>query len=574
MHAALPDWIVRSLADGVLVIGRDGRIVTLNPAAERLLDLQGQTVLGQPFSAVFVPNVDLDDLVQAVLDAIYQDDVTHNRLLRLARPDAKTQVLALTTSLLADDDGNRLGVVVLLNDITEVDALRTREQRLNSELTAAYRDLEARNAELTALTRRIALARAMATGFVLLLFVSLGVMVWNQGGAPAIPEAMVSSAAESATLTLEPRVNRVSLTLLGALEPLAVVNLVAALDGTVAERTFEYGEAVSAGDALFVIAREPAEVKYREARAVYLGALEEVERLRAWDDSAEIQRARRGVTRAEANLKTLERKEQETRRLLELGIVPSSELDTLSDQLLSARMELTQTLEELHGTQAQGAEEKLTVAQLKLDNALYSMREWEDKLAKTTVAAPVDGVVMAPTASQDGARSELLDIGSAVKEGVAVLAIGDLTGLSVQVTVDELEVSLLQPGQPALVTGEAFPGLRLQGEVARVSAQAKLTQGKAAPTFEVYVHVQDLSPAERARIRVGMSAQVEVILEEEPAALMIPLGAVIADPTGPRVRVREQGSLREVPVTLGFTNLDSVRVLEGLVPGMEIVVAP
>lgn len=587
MHAALPQWILNSLVDGAIVIDQDGTLLVVNPAVERLLGIEASAAIGQSFASVFVADEALDELVQALLDAAYQAETSYNRLLHLQRPGVEPRTLALTTSLLHDDAGERLGAVALLHDITEREALRAREQGLNAELSeahqalsGAYRDLETRNAELGALTKRIALVRNLATGFVLLLFVGIGGYVWNQGG--DLGPATLSSASVSvpngsespAVLRLEPQAYRDTIKILGTLEPLAVVNLVAALEGTLAERFFEYGDAVNAGDPLFSIGLGSAQVQYRDARAAHLGAMEEVTRLEGWAEGPEMQRARRSLIRAEANLQALKRKQKETRRLLDLGIVAASELESLDEQLLSSDMELAQAREELASTAAQGEEDKLTIARLKLGNAHYSLQEWEEKLAKAEVRAPVEGVVMLPANGQDGGRANPIEVGTLLQEGVAALAIGDLTGLSVKIAVDELEIGRLQPGQRVRVTGEAFPDIHLVGEVERISAQANPAQGKTAPTFDVTVRVPELSVEQRARIRVGMSAQLEIILQDDPAALLVPITAVLQGADGPRVRVREAGQVRETAVTLGRTTLDSVQVLDGLSPGMEILIAP
>jgi PAS domain S-box-containing protein len=585
MDALVPEWILNSLSEGVIVLDDQGAVLAANPALERLLAVRAEEVIGQPFAAVFVADESLDEFVQAVLDAAYHADTVQNRVFWLRPEQHESRAIAVTTSLLCDPRGLRIGVVALLNDITELEALREQERALNTELTEAnralgesYRTLETRNQELTALTRQVTLVRSLATGFVFVFFVGIGFYTWNLGNqapassAPAVAAKATAGAAR--TLRVTPSPHRVSLKLVGHLEPIATVNLVAALDGTIAERFVEYGQSVTAGDSLFTIASEPARVHYREARSGYLGALEELERLQAWDASAEMQRARRGLTRAESNLQTLERKAGETRRLLELGIVPASELESAEEQMVAARMEVAQAREELASTSAQGAEDKVTVARLKLENAEYQMREWERKLAETQVVAPVDGVVMAPDKTKEGGGESNFDVGALVKEGVAVLAIGDMTGLAVRAAVDELEIARLRPGLPAVVTGEAFPGQRLEGQVARVSAQANPAQGRAAPTFDILVEVRDLGVEQRSEVRVGMTARTEIIVEDAPEALMIPLSAVNQGPEGPRVRVRLDGEDAWVPVTLGPTALDSVRVLDGLRPGMEILLAP
>ncbi|MDE0650412.1 MAG: hypothetical protein OXI12_08730, partial [Gammaproteobacteria bacterium] len=70
-----------------------------------------------------------------------------------------------------------------------------------------------------------------------------------------------------------------------------------------------------------------------------------------------------------------------------------------------------------------------------------------------------------------------------------------------------------------------FPGLRIEGTVERVSSQAEGgARRSAAPRFEIAVALDRLDADARGRLRVGMSAHVEIVVHSRPAALLVPIG--------------------------------------------------
>ena len=112
-------------------------------------------------------------------------------------------------------------------------------------------------------------------------------------------------------------------------------------------------------------------------------------------------------------------------------------------------------------------------------------------------------------------------------------------------------------GLEVLVSGEAFPGIELKGEVVRASSEASHDSSSSpVPTFEITVQASALNEDEQQRIRVGMSAILEVTIYDNPEALMLPLEAVRNDSRGRYVLVRDEetGETGRVAVQTGFVS--------------------
>jgi len=415
---------------------------------------------------------------------------------------------------------------------------------------------------------------------VLVGVVAVGGSVWHldvfgirASGVSAETVANRDSAARLETQILTPEQYRQTIQLLGTIEPLQRVNVVAPYSGTIERRFFRYGDAVSAGDPLFHMDDDKAQVEYRKAQSAFIDAREAFAQLSDWEDSADMHRAARQVRRARSKLRALKQKHEETARLLQLGLVPESELRSLDQQIEDAQLELAQSEEELVETRKRGGAEKVRVARLKLENAAFAMREWARKLEAALVEAPVPGVVLEPRSGREG-ETNRLEVGSTVSEGETAVSLGDLTGIRVSADVDEVEIGWLEAGQPAVISGDAFPKLSLAGTLARVSAEARRDAGRNAPTFEASIEVPELSMAQRRAVRVGMSARAEIVLRDSSTALVVPIDAVVQGTDGPAVRVLRAGDVVTTPVEPGLSGINRVEILEGLSPGDEVVLNP
>lgn len=581
-HQDIHIHIIDNIDEGIVTIGLDGTILDFNPAAERILHIQRKEVLGEPFGACFLLDERNDAFAQAVIESIYDANTTHNNVIHYHHNDGHS-ALALSTSYLQNDEGEKQGVIAVFRDITEIEDLRKAEEVLNQELSdknhklaASYLEIEESNLQLQAALKKVKVVRTTIFFFALSLLIGLAAYNWNPdpddyalASVASLNGDLEEGSYQLVTLNQEAFTSALKLT--GFIKPLEIINVVSPMSGHVAARHFEYGERVKKGDILFSINTDETSVKYRDAQATYISALEDVEKLENWQSSLEVARSRRSLSRIKLRLESDKQKADESKRLFELGIISQNEYKNTQQQLLNTRLEYASALEDLNNTQSQGGKQKQTVARLKLENAKYRMNQLKYKLEQSEIKAPVSGVVLLPKIEQG--KRELLETGSNLSEGAIALSIGNLEGLSVQVEVGEMEIGKISAGQSVQVSGDAFPELILNGRVAQVSSQANDTNGHSVPKFSILVTIPHLSASQQQQIRVGMSANLDVEIYKNETALMAPIDAVFNDMNGVYVRIKDQDGVRKVYVKTGLTTLTQVEILDGLEPGSELVIA-
>ena len=114
--------VIRDMSEGVMVLGLDGAIQTVNPAAERILGRSAEALLGRKIATAFYEYSENDPFNQAVLDAVYDPSSLHRHLVPFFT-GSETRQLHMTTAYLRDGDAP-VGIVVVLGDVTELAELK------------------------------------------------------------------------------------------------------------------------------------------------------------------------------------------------------------------------------------------------------------------------------------------------------------------------------------------------------------------------------------------------------------------------------------------------------------------
>lgn len=572
--AALFAGVLENMSSGVITLDLQGRILTFNAAAAELLGVPRETALGETFASVFFLEAGFDAFNEAVLDAIRQSERAHRQSVSIVR-DGIDRRLDLTTTLQQEQRGDRLervGVIAVFDDITEMARLRETERANHTQLQTAFLELEQKTERIDALGRKIRYAQIGAGLLVVVAVMALayvsGAFTLSSGGVVQAPQVTAGG-----TTTITRRAISSSISVVGTLKPGANVNVVGPFDGLVREMKFTYGSTVERDSVVVVMDTRDLEVRAREARAAYIKAEEQIAELQGWRTGAEVARATRSLALARQQMEDLRRRAAETKRLLDQGIVPQEEHRSALQQLAQQELQLLSSQQDLDATMKRGDQNKLGIAQLELQNARARMEELDEQLQRAVVKAPVSGVALIPLTTTDSGRPQMVERGARVTQGQTMFSIGDLETLAVQAKVDEVDIGKVKVGQRAVVAGDAFAGFSLPATVAEVSSQASSSPtDRGLPSFDVLVVIRELTPEQRAKIRVGMSANLAISTYDNPQAIVVPATAIGTGSEGPIVwTVGKDGKAHETPVQTGSTTIDGVEVVGGLAEGDMIL---
>jgi HlyD family secretion protein len=182
------------------------------------------------------------------------------------------------------------------------------------------------------------------------------------------------------------------------------------------------------------------------------------------------------------------------------------------------------------------------------------------QLGLTVIRAPFDGVLA-------DLSVELGEYTTPSPPGMPIPPVIDLidpASIYVSAPMDEVDSARIQPGQPARLSVDPYPGRTFPGSVQRIAPYV-LDREEQNRTVEIEV---GFDPIPSLRLLPGTSADVEVILEARENVLRVPTPALLE---GNRVMVVEGGKLAERRLRIGLKNWDWTEVLSGLAPGDAVV---
>ena len=147
---------------------------------------------------------------------------------------------------------------------------------------------------------------------------------------------------------------------------------------------------------------------------------------------------------------------------------------------------------------------KITVQQR--EDALVTARQ---ALADTSVRAPFAGVVAKVSAKK----------GDSASSGTAVATVITKQKIA-EISLNEIDVAKVKPGQKVTLTFDAVPDLTITGQVAEVDALGAVSQGVVTYMVKIGFDTQD------ERVKTAMSVSAAVVTDAKPNALMIPNSAI------------------------------------------------
>jgi|KBSSwiStaDraftv2_1062776.scaffolds.fasta_scaffold00031_53 HlyD family secretion protein len=239
----------------------------------------------------------------------------------------------------------------------------------------------------------------------------------------------------------------------------------------------------------------------------------------------------------------------------------------------------------------------------RIDQAKATLLGSRDSLKKTTITAPIAGVVTArPVEAGENAM-----IGTMNNPGTILLTISDMSVVEAEMEVDETDVPRVKVGQKAELTVDAYPEKKYQGLVTEIGGspitKSALGTDATAVNFKVKIQLTQPPPG----IRPGFSVTGMIETDRRDAALAVPVPAlVVADEEqlkrpdkGKKARkdaaaaapstaegikkkkevegvfvVKKDGAVEFKKIKTGVTAELAIEVLEGVAEGDEIVTGP
>ena len=385
----------------------------------------------------------------------------------------------------------------------------------------------------------------IAAGCVLILLIGGLVRAWTGSAKPISPEKLVR--------VERGKISR-SVVAVGRVEPRSKVELKSKANGIIKALAVDVGAEVRVGQVLAELDKEYLEAQLREARATKDAEAANLQVATAAEAKARIEAAN-------PDLEFARRDHDRLKTLFAEKIASQQALDE-AEKTHAVSLNRRQLLE----AAADSAAALVTQARARVASAQAAVERAEEDLRNATIRSPIQGVVLTRDRELGDAVSSILNLGSAA---TLIMTLGDVSSVYVEGQVDEADVGKIRVDLPVRTTVESYPGETFEGQVTRIAPMGKAKDN--VTTFDVRVSIAN--PA--GKLRVNMSANAEIVLEDRTNVLLVSEAALVRDRSGKTsLQLRDpaaKSGFRSVPVKTGISNGQRTELLEGVTEGAEIV---
>ncbi len=217
-------------------------------------------------------------------------------------------------------------------------------------------------------------------------------------------------------------------------------------------------------------------------------------------------------------------------------------------------------LESLQAANLQKEQAQVDVLREKYQQALK-------ELTKTSIFAPIPGLVIYNEISGSG-QTRKIQVGDAVWSNQALISLPDISHMMVDTQVREIDVHKVQLGQEVLIKVDAYPDAIFHGTVSLIGSLAQSERN--LPANVKYFEIQVVFRESDERLRPGMTARVEILVDQLDDALYVPLQAVFEKAGNHVCYIVQERGPEERLVDIGKFNDDFIAIENGISEGERL----
>ena len=325
------------------------------------------------------------------------------------------------------------------------------------------------------------------------------------------------------------------------------------------------GDFVRAGQLLVEIDDQELQAAVAQARAALLTGQAglEVARSTLEGQRANLENQRANLAKARAVADNDARQAQRMKTLFERGLVSATDYENARTASESSRASVQAAEAQLRVAEVQVVtqQSQVRLSEAQVESYQAALRLAETNLGNTRLVAPFSGYI-AQRNLDPGAAVSAQSAGTSTTS-VGILGIQSIETVKVQIEVPERDIARVAVGAPVSIVADPYERQTFNGKVVRVVHNLD----PRTRTMGVEVDI----PNSDGKLKPGMFARVEVLVDSRKQALTIPMEALRVGEARPSVMVVRNGVVEAVSLELGVSDGQVVEVRRGLGDQDEVI---
>lgn len=234
----------------------------------------------------------------------------------------------------------------------------------------------------------------------------------------------------------------------------------------------------------------------------------------------------------------------------------ASAVNTIQQNIASGQTAVNAAQAQLAQTLAGSTPQAIAAQQAAVAQAQANVQSINVQIANDTLTSPINGVVTVQNAK----------VGQTAVAGQTITSIISANNFEVDAYVPETDIGKVAVGDAVSMTFDAFPGETFPGKVFYIDPAETIESGVVDYLVKVSFNAPD------ARIKSGLTANLDIDTQTDNNALILPQYAVIQNASGTYVDILQNGKETQVPVTLGIRDQNgNVEITNGVTAGEQVI---
>jgi HlyD family secretion protein len=371
----------------------------------------------------------------------------------------------------------------------------------------------------------------------------------------------------------------------GRVYPEVEVKVSPDISGEITELTVKEGDTVKKGQLLARIYADIYDIQRSQAAS---GVAQ---------SQAQVDNSKAGLDALKAQMEQAEKTYHMQQQLFQDKVISQNEFNTAESAYKSAKANYNAALQGIRAGQAG------------VQTAIASLRRADKDLSRTSVTAPMNGVVSLLNVKK-GERV----VGSNLMAGTEMLRIADMSKIEVRVDVGENDIPKVKLGDSAWIEVDAYGTRKFRGLVTQIASSNTGASAQAAAAlsdvtqYKVYIRLMPESYADLTKkgglaFRPGMTATADIQTKTNSNVLSVPINAVTtrakneAEMAEKEMKKKSEGETEEEAVSeedlevvvfilgkdnkvkkavveTGIQDLNYIEIRKGLEDGAQVVSGP